>query len=396
MKHEEIKELLPLYIDNDLTDQEKTILEHHLQECEECQEELKKYQENRELLLSLRKEKVPKNLVETVMNKFDQEIKEKEPTNKMDISLKRIKDFITSPVKVPAGVMGLAAVILIIAITGLPAVFQNNNDFLSNNKTVDYYTEDYLAAPESFSTSDTTRSKALDSSQQQSFNLSDTTNPNTDFEQKIIKTADLIIELSNIDNINNNIVSLIEGYDGYIANSRNWLNQYNQKSFWFEIKVPADNFNIVLEKLAGKEYGQLISRTVSSQDVTEEYMDLDIRLENLLSQEERYRQLLDKATGVEDMLKIENELTRIRTEVERLQGRKNYLDNRISFSTITVEFRQPEPITSGTPGIIRAIRNAASKMVDQFYKIIILIGTAIPYLLIVAAGYLVYRRSRRR
>jgi seryl-tRNA synthetase len=124
-------------------------------------------------------------------------------------------------------------------------------------------------------------------------------------------------------------------------------------------------------------------------------MDLDIRLKNLSVQEERYRQLLNKATEMEEILKIENELNRMRTEIERLQGRQKRLDQQINYSTITAEFRQPEPIISGTPDIIRAIRNAINRMVDQFYQIIILIGTVIPYLLLLVIGYLIYRKFRK-
>ena len=219
---------------------------------------------------------------------------------------------------------------------------------------------------------------------------------NTTVEQKLIKRANLVIEKSNIDEVDQLLLNLVERQQGYISNSRNWLNSNKQKHFWFEIRVPVANFNLLVEELSSKEYGQVISRSITTQDVTEEYMDLETRLKNLLAQEERYRSLLDIANEVEEILKIENELNRIRTEVEILQGRKNYLDNQISFSTITVEFRQPEPISSGSPGIVRAIRNAISQMIEQFYKIIVFIGTIIPYLLLILILYLFYRGRRQK
>lgn len=399
MRHEKIKELLPLYIDNSLTVQEEELINNHLEDCTECQEELKEYQQNYQLLSSLEKEKAPIDLVDSIINKINQNVTEEKSyndNNKKNI-LKRIKDLFILPVKVPAGIISLAAAILLMAITTLPANFLSDNDYLnkefqakdeSRNYQIQNYNQSSQAIPE-------TRMKITGSSQQENNELL-TDSSDIISEQKIIKRGNLIIEVNKIDKVNNNIINLIDKYEGYLSNSRNWINQDKQKFYWFEIKIPADNFNKILGELSSQDYGQIISRSTSSQDVTEEYMDLDIRLTNLSSQEERYRKLLDKATEVEEILKIENELNRIRTEIERLQGRKKYLDNQISYSTITVEFHQPEPIGSTSPGIIKAIRNAINRMVVEFYQIIILIGTGIPYLLLFTVGYLIYKKRSSR
>lgn len=384
MKHEEIKDLLPLYIDNGLTEKERELIKNHLLQCPECQKELEEYQENYNFLASLKKEEVPSGFSESILRKVKEEMKDE---NK-DISLlARFKKFFKIPVKIPAGIIGLAAVVLLIIITGLPrgTLLKDdslNNDFLKSNEAQYFGYEQ--AAPEE------TRMKSMlmdmDSAAGQ------TAPQNTvDFEQKLIKRANLVIETSNIDNIDTDIANLIESYNGYISNSRNWLNNNKQKFFWFELRLPVDNFNQILEVLSAKEYGQLVSRNINTQDVTEEYLDINIRLENLLAQEERYRQLLDRAAEVEEILEIEKELNRVRTEIERLQGRKNYLDNQISYSTITVEFHQPEPISSGSPGIIKAFRNALTKMVEHIYQIIVLVGTLIPYLILIMIVYLIYR-----
>jgi len=390
MKHEEIKDLLPLYIDNGLTEKEAEIIKNHLLQCPECQKELEEYQENYSFLASLEKEEVPSGFSESILRKVSEDMKDE---NK-DISLlARFKKFFKIPVKIPAGVIGLAAVVLLIIITGLPGTLLKdnslNNDFLKSNEIqfLGYEQQKSAAAPEETRM----KSMSMDSAAGQTPLLN-----TVEFEQKLIKRANLVIETSNIDNIDTDITNLIESYNGYISNSRNWLNNNKQKFFWFELRLPVDNFSQILEVLSAKEYGQLISRNINTQDVTEEYLDINIRLENLLAQEERYRQLLDRAAEVEEILEIEKELNRVRTEIERLQGRKNYLDNQISYSTITVEFRQPEPISSGTPGIIKAFRNALTKMVDHIYRIIVLVGTLIPYLVLIMIVYLIYRYRKNR
>ncbi len=396
MKHEKIKELLPLYIDDELTVAEEDILANHLETCVECQKELKEYQKNQDLLSSLEQEKSPIDFSQSVMNRIKEDRpKTKSSTKNNSKSLfQKVKKFFTIPVKVPAGVLSLAAVILLVSITSLPGTLLNNlskdNKLQSQNRTADYSAPNYKqnAQPRTSLEMD-----MAESSQQQNNPLANSSNAT--LEQKIIKRANLTIELKDITQIDSKVINLVEEAQGYISSSRDWINQDQQKFYRYVLRVPTAEFNTLLDQLSTKEYGQIISRSISSQDVTEEYMNLNIRLKNLSSQEEQYRKLLDKTTKVEEILKVENELNRIRTEIEKIEGRKKYLDKQISYSTITVEFRQPEPISSGAPGIVKAIRNAITTMVEEFYQIIILIGTIIPYLLVLALGYLSYKKFKR-
>jgi len=402
MKHKKIKELLPLYIDdsdNGLTDNEKNLIKVHIKDCAECQKELREYQENYSFLSSL-KEKVPGGFKESILEKVGEEMDSNNinKDNKVNI-IERIKKFFAFPVKIPAGVIGLAAIVLIVFISGIPGTLLNNNlidnqyeirEELNDYQTQDmnFYNKSSQAAPEA---------KMRTANEQiQNLNML-TDSPNiAEVERKIIMRANLSIESKNIDEVDSRVTKLIENYNGYIADSSNWENQNKQKFSRYQLRIPADNFNQILSELGSDNFGQVLSRSVSGQDVTEEYMDLDIRLRNLVAQEERYRQLLDKAEEVEEILQIENELNRVRTEIEQLQGRKNYLDNQINYSTITVDFRQPEPISSGTPGIIKALRNALNTMVKHIYQIINLIGTLIPYLFLLLLIYFIYKRLNRR
>ena len=389
MKHEKIK-LLPLYIDSGLTAEEKEAVKKHLKDCSECKKALQEYQQNYNFISNLAELAVPEGFKESILKKAGEEMKEKD--NRQVSLFEKIKGSFSLPIRIPAGVLGLAALVLVVFISTLPGLLNNGNNMTDYNllkkdnlnNQVQYF---------SYSASDMNYSAPESNMRMASLAAKENT---VAIEQKIIKRANLVIEKINIDEVNEILINLVESHKGYISNSRNWLNSNKQKHFWFEIRVPADNFGLLVERLSSKEFGQLISSNISSQDVTEEYMDLETRLKNLLAQEERYRNLLDMATEVEEILKIENELNRIRTEVEILQGRKNYLDNQISYSTITVEFRQPEPISSGTPGIIRALRNAVSQMIEQVYRIIIFIGTLIPYLILILILYLFYRSRKRR
>ncbi|MFW6022321.1 MAG: DUF4349 domain-containing protein [Halanaerobiaceae bacterium] len=414
MKHENIRELLPLYIDNELSTEEKNLIKEHLKNCSQCQKELKKYQENSALLSSMKKIQAPSNFAETILNKVGENMKDQKNDNntKKNTFLDKIRNFFSFPVKIPAGIIGLVVIIILITFTGIPNSLFNQNSQLESKPEI-MRDSSGIQNESLFNLGDTaqqygsqktksyksTNPSANQDIMRSSEIASEPPNESSEISQidrRIIKRANLSIEIKDIGGLNDKIANLTENYNGYISDSRNWVNQDDRKFFHYQLRIPAENFNIILTELSTDNFGQVVSRSISGQDVTEEYLDIEIRLKNLEAQEERYRQLLEKADDVEDILKIENELNRIRTEIERLQGRKKYLNDQVGYSTINVDFQQPEPISSGTPGIIKALRNAINKMVYQFYNIIMMIGTFIPYILLLLLLYLFYRIIRRR
>ncbi len=102
------------------------------------------------------------------------------------------------------------------------------------------------------------------------------------------------------------------------------------------VRVPAKAFEEVLGKL--EAMGQVLDKSIQANDVTDEYVDLALRLKNAEALRDRLLAILEKATTVEDMLKVETELNRVREEVERLKGRLADLDRRIAYSTIEIAF----------------------------------------------------------
>jgi hypothetical protein len=104
------------------------------------------------------------------------------------------------------------------------------------------------------------------------------------------------------------------------------------------IRVPAKQFFSVLERL--KALGQILSKNVNAQDVTDEYVDLQLRLKNAEALRDRLVAILEKAASVKDTIEVERELNRVREDVERIKGRLAQLDKLIAYSTIEVSFTQ--------------------------------------------------------
>jgi len=104
-----------------------------------------------------------------------------------------------------------------------------------------------------------------------------------------------------------------------------------------QIRVPASKFEDIMKRL--EKLGDVLHRNVVAEDVTEQFMDAEVRLKNARAVRDRLAQLLEKATNVEDSLAIEKELTRVGTEIETLEGKLKYLRDRAQYSTITVSFQ---------------------------------------------------------
>jgi hypothetical protein len=112
------------------------------------------------------------------------------------------------------------------------------------------------------------------------------------------------------------------------------------------IRVPVARFDEALSRI--EDAGDMLHRNVAVEDVTEEYLDLEIRLRNARAVRDRLEKLLEKAATVEESVLLEKELGRVAGEIERLEGRMKYLRDRAAFSTITVTF-QPRPRESIDP-----------------------------------------------
>ena len=148
--------------------------------------------------------------------------------------------------------------------------------------------------------------------------------------QKLIWRARLTLEVNNIQQAVSRVKSIVAESNGYIETQRD----SGDDNASLTVRIPAETLSPTLKALEG--LGWITSRTVSSEDVTESYVDLDSRLKNLVSLRDRLRELLEKAEKVEDILSIEKELSRVQSDIDSMQARFNALKGRIDYTSITV------------------------------------------------------------
>lgn len=161
-----------------------------------------------------------------------------------------------------------------------------------------------------------------------------------EIEQKIIKTGYLDFETKDLEKTHANLTALTKQYGGMITSDqagKDYRSVYKRVT----VRVPSQHFN---DLVAGVSKGVAFfdRREISQKDVTEEFVDLEARLNAKKELENRYLELLSKAKNVKEMLEIERELSNIREEIEAKQGRLKYLQNQVSMSTLYCYFYTSE------------------------------------------------------
>lgn len=155
-------------------------------------------------------------------------------------------------------------------------------------------------------------------------------------KKKIIRESFLTFETSDMETTYQNISNYINQNEGYIQSDKANKN-YNRVNRIIIARIPSSNFQKVIDSITSK-VPYFDTKNITATDVTEEFVDLTARLKAKRALENRYLELLEKAKNVKEILEIEKELAVIREEIESREGRLKYLENRVGYSTITLEF----------------------------------------------------------
>lgn len=218
-----------------------------------------------------------------------------------------------------------------------------------------------------------------------------------DIEQqqpKIIKNAFLKFETKNLNDTYGLISTFVNTQKGYILNDNSRRN-YDTDVRTIEIKVPSANFQQLIDAISA-QVSYFDTKSISSSDVTEEFIDIEARLGAKKNLEARYLELLKKANNVKDILEIEKEVSKIREDIEAQEGRLKYLQSNVTMSTVKIEFYK-QTVSSVTS------RSYGSKMVDAIKSgfnglslFILGILHIWPFILILFIGVFLLRRYLKK
>ena len=228
-------------------------------------------------------------------------------------------------------------------------------------------------------------------------------------QKKIVKNAGVFIEADDASNAYSKLHERLTQLGGYEF-SRNSGANNNNVSIYLVVKIPSENLEVFLEFL--KECGDIRNLNVSSNDITDQYYDVQIRLENMRKSLEKYYEFLKNTQNIDEMLKVQAEINRLTAEIESAEGRINLWSKQVAESDvqITIHEKNDPARYSGrvkwnslsftdTGNIIKVgFVNVSGTVVSLFQWLIIIIISCLPIIIIAAVivFLIIYIRKRKK
>jgi hypothetical protein len=223
-------------------------------------------------------------------------------------------------------------------------------------------------------------------------------------DRMVIRTAQLTIEVTDIEQALAQVRAIAAQGGGFVSGSNTHIEKVNdQERNVADLTIQVRSETVDSSISALRALGKVTTESTGSQDVTEEYVDLDSNLRNLQASESAILKLMSQTTRIEDVVSLQRELTNIRGQIERIQGRKRFLERRAELATITLSLRLPatesaRPTLSGAwDPIAVALRGwQASLTVLRAFADVVIVVIAFSWWLVPIAGAGAYVWLQRR
>lgn len=165
--------------------------------------------------------------------------------------------------------------------------------------------------------------------------------------RKIEKSAGVVIETVNYEKSTARFEPLVGSYGGYIESSsiegKASGGADRLRIATYTARIPAEKLDGFLN--ASSDIGNVASKSVSGRDVTQAYVDTNAQLTSLQAERDRLLDFMDKASSMDNLLKIEERLTQVQGQIEQLTAELKNMDSLISYSTVTVTIREVTAVT---------------------------------------------------
>lgn len=236
--------------------------------------------------------------------------------------------------------------------------------------------------------------------------------PEQDVERVIIRTANMTLVVPDPPESMENVKKLAEKNGGFVVSAN--LSQQTLDNgvvvpyATVTIRVPAENLDKVIEQIRAESDQLPLLENINSQDVTDDYVDLNSRLRNLEAAEAQLSQIMEEAQKTEDVLSVYNELVRVREEIEVIKGQIKYYEQSAALSSVSVELKANEavqPLTIGGWQPVGVVKSAIQALIS-FFKgfvnfLIWMVLFLLPVLLVIGLVFvlpvvLIVRAVRRR
>ena len=219
--------------------------------------------------------------------------------------------------------------------------------------------------------------------------------PQLNWEKKIIKTAAVKLEVKKFAKYNDLLRQKIQLYGGYIAGEDNFFT-VEKSEMVVSIKVPVENFESLMNDLAGND-AKIIDRSIKTEDVTTQVIDIKSRLEAKKQMRLKYLEFLNQSKNMTEVLQVQNEINSIQEEIEAAAGRIQYLANQSAYSTIKLTFYEPLPgfePTNITPSFFTKAADGFRTGTNFIKELVLAMINVWPLLIIGLTGLYLWKRNK--
>lgn len=214
--------------------------------------------------------------------------------------------------------------------------------------------------------------------------------------KKVIKNGNMTIQVGDIKKAHQQVNEIIKNNKAYVQ-TEEFRNTDTDENLNLIIRVPHKNFDALINSFSDG-LGSVLSKEVSSEDVTEEYTDVSIKLANKKIYLEKYRDLLKNAASTKDMLEIQEKIRGLEDEIDVAEGRLRFIDDRVNYSTLNLTLYKEKVRSSATSKIGFGSRFADSLTEgwNSFVGFILGLVSLWPFLLIVPVIIFLWKKWRAR
>jgi len=235
----------------------------------------------------------------------------------------------------------------------------------------------------------------------------------SEVERKIIRNADVSIDAEDANACYNAILTYAKQLGGYESNFNSRSNDYGGDLYVYidlELRLPPEKLDEFISEIKNGEYGEVTNCSVTSDEVTEEYYDLETRLASKEKSLESYYALLEKAETIDDIMSIQYHIDSITEEIEAIKGRLRLYDSLVDESTVSISITQytAAPIEEkefewnslSAGDFFKLIKNGFLSVCNFVWSallwIVIIVVSLLPILIIVGAVIFVVRKIRKK
>jgi hypothetical protein len=170
-------------------------------------------------------------------------------------------------------------------------------------------------------------------------------------DRKIIRNAELNLEAEDPENAQRRITAIAESKGGFVVESQQSSSdlQATRDIVLMSVRVPSDRFAETLDEIR-KTASRVVVETVKGEDVTEEFVDIEAQLKAKRALEEQFMSIMKRANTVDDALSVQSQLAEVRSVIERIEGRKRFLENQSSLSTIKLRLQTAKVFAASSAG----------------------------------------------